>query len=188
LIYIRPGQGSNPQKADRFIVFKRVKKVKHPKTRAKLGELIRIQGVLEVTSVQSETASARIITSFDAIFRGNEVAAFDGPSLQSSFSSTVSSTPLSGYIVEMKEQKTLNGQHDVVYLDMGRQQGVSPGDRFNVTRSGKKTSRFSPGKGVQLPGYVIGQLEVIGTQESTATARILQANEAVIKGDRVQTP
>ena len=188
LIYIRPGEGSSPQRGDRLIVFKRVKKVKHPKTRAKMGELIRINGVLEVRSVQEETVSARIVKSFDVIFRGNEVAHFDSQSLPFSVSSPVSSNALTGYIVEVKEQKVLHGQHDIVYLDLGRQQGVSAGDRFNVTRFGKKTSRFSPGKGVQLPGYVIGQVEVIGIQESTATARILQTTDAVIKGDRIQTP
>jgi len=188
LIYIRPGEGVSSQRGDRLIVFKRVKKVKHPKTGAKMGELIRINGVLEVSSVQEETVSARIVKSFDAIFRGNEVTHFNSQSRPFSLSSPVSSRALTGYIVEVKEQKVLHGQHDIVYLDMGRQQGVSAGDRFNVTRFGKKTSRFSPGKGVQLPGYVIGQVEVIGIQESTATARILQTTDAVIKGDRVQTP
>ncbi len=71
---------------------------------------------------------------------------------------------------------------------MGRKHGVSAGDRFNITRPGKKTSLFSPAKGVRLPGYVIGQLEVIGTQELTATAKILNTTEAVVRGDRVLTP
>ncbi len=187
ILYVKPGEGYQPEVGDRLVVFKRAKKVRHPKTGAKLGQLILIQGMLDVLSVQEKVVTTKVVKSFDVIYKGDEVAFFDFGSLHVSMAEGPPPS-LQGYIVEVKEKKNLNGQHDVVYLDMGRKHGVSAGDRFNITRPGKKTSLFSPAKGVRLPGYVIGQLEVIGTQELTATAKILNTTEAVVRGDRVLTP
>ena len=187
LIYLRPKKGISANIGDRWTAFKRVKRVYHPETGAYLGELIRILGLLEITATQKQAVSARVIESFDVIFRGDEVAPFVSNSLDTS-PNTSPSGPLQGYIVEVKEQKVLNGQNDVVYLDKGRQHGVSVGDRFNITRTGERTSYFSPGKGIQLPGHIIGQIEVLGTQEITATARVLQSSEAIVKGDRIESP
>jgi chemotaxis protein MotB len=172
---------------DRWTAFKRVKRVYHPESGDYLGELIRILALLEVTALQEQTVSAKVVKSFDVIFRGDEVTPFVSDSLDTP-QNTSPPGSLQGYIVEVKEQKVLNGPNDVVYLDKGRQHGVSAGDRFNITRTGERTSYFSPGRGVQLPGYIIGQIEVLGAQEITATARVLKSSEAVVKGDRIESP
>jgi len=152
-----------------------------------MGELVRVVGLLDIEGLHDQTISARVVRSFDAIFKGDEAAPFDIEFFgldRGSFPSE----PLTGYIIEVKDQKILNGQRDVVYLDMGKQHGISAGDTLNIIHEGDKPSYLSLNKEIQFPDYVVGQVEVIGTQDFTSTARVLQTSEAIFKGDRVETP
>lgn len=187
LIYLKVKTKIQPEIGDRWAVYNRVKKVYHPKTDEYMGELVRVVGLLDVEGLHGQTISARVIQSFDAIFKGDEAGPFDIDLLGSEMESFPSG-PLTGYIIEVKDQKFLNGQRDVVYLDMGKQHGISTGDRFNIIHEGDKSSLLSKKRDFQFPDYVVGQVEVIGTQDFTSTARVLQTSEAVFKGDRVETP
>jgi len=185
--YLRLESGLQNQVGDRYTLYRVVRKVYHPKTGRYLGDLIRILGTAEITGAdpKEKTVSSRVLVSYDYIQKGDSLMPPQSPEASSE---TVSrSAPpegrLTGYIVAVKEDRNSQAQHDVVYLDRGRRDGLQTGDRFAVFRAGEKTSIFSPGGGVRLPRRVIGQLQIIAIQDVTATAKVIQSTEVIYKGD-----
>jgi len=136
-----------------------------------------------------ETVTAKILVSYDTIHEGDSLMPPQETveSIEGNTPSTTSGESLQGVIVDVKEGRAAHAQHDVVYIDHGRQDGVRSGDRFAIIRDGKKTPAFSFGGGVRLPQRTIGQLEVIAVQDTTATAQITESTEVVYKGDRYAT-
>ena len=49
----------------------------------------------------------------------------------------------------------------------GASQGIAAGDRFNVVKRGKVVKNPQTGMNIELPGKVVGQLEIISTLGST---------------------
>jgi nucleoid-associated protein YgaU len=184
--YLLPKGGSAPRIGDRYTIYRAVRKVYHPITGTYMGELIRILGQTEITGADpnEKTVTSRVLTSYDYIQPGDFVM----PTLtgEGSVDQTTPTTPnrqLDGFIIEVKENRASQAQLDVVYLDRGRQHGVHSGDRFAIDREGDKTPFLSPGGGVRLPRRVIGELQVIAVQDSTATAQIVKSTEVIYKGD-----
>lgn len=189
--YLLPQNGSQPHVGDRYTLYRIVRKVYHPKTGKYFGDLIRILGVAEVVGANpnEKTVSAMVLTSYDSIQKGDSLMPAQRQDASSDLTapSESSSNSLQGFIVEVKENRVSQSQFDVVYLDRGQQDGVRSGDRFTIVRDGEKTGFFSPGKGVQLPQRIIGELQVISVQDATSTAKVLQSTEVIFKGDRFET-
>jgi LysM repeat protein len=184
--YLLPMDGTQPRVGDRFTVYRSVHKVYHPITGRYMGYLIRILGQTEITGADPEekTVTSKVVASYDAIHQGDFL--MSPPAPEDSVDQTAPpppNGPVEGYIVEVKEDRVDQSKFDVVYLDRGRQDGVRSGDQFTIIRAGEKTSLFSPGGGVRLPRRVIGELQVISVQDATATAKVVNSTEVIIKGD-----
>ncbi|MBI3811060.1 MAG: LysM peptidoglycan-binding domain-containing protein [Nitrospirae bacterium] len=189
--YLLPQNGPQPHVGDRYTLYRIVRKVYHPKTGKYFGDLIRILGLAEVIGANpnEKTVSAMVLTSYDSIQKGDSLMPAQDQDAASDLAAPAASSnnPLQGFIVEVKENRVSQSQFDVVYLDRGLQDGVRSGDRFTIVRDGEKTGFFSPGKGVQLPQRIIGELQVILAQDSTSTAKVIQSTEVIFKGDRFET-
>ncbi|HEY5648716.1 MAG TPA: LysM peptidoglycan-binding domain-containing protein [Nitrospiria bacterium] len=189
--YLLPQLGQRPMVGDQFTVYRSVHRVKHPKTGKHLGSLVRILGTLEVTGVKppEKTVTAYILNSLDFIQPGDlYMPVLKDLDTQNLGFSTSAEGSMAGYIVDVKENRVGQAQHDFVFLDRGLNDGLKIGNRFVITRSGDKTSAFSPGGGVRLPSRMIGQIQVISVQDITATALILNSTEVILRGDRFETP
>jgi LysM repeat protein len=189
--YLLPQNGSKPHVGDQYTIYRAERKIYHPKTGKFMGDLIRILGLAQVTGAdpREKTLSVRILVSYDAIQKGDSfmpVSTLEEPA-GGAISSTPSHNSLTGFIVEVKENRASQSQFDVVYLDRGRKDGVRSGDRFSIVREGEKTSLFSPGSGVRLPRRIIGELQVLAAQDVTSIAKIIQTTEVVLKGDLFET-
>jgi chemotaxis protein MotB len=67
-------------------------------------------------------------------------------------------------------------QRNIVYLDRGREDGVRPGDRMDIVRSGGS-----------LPQRVVGEVKILSIEDRTATALITKSISRILKGDRFRT-
>lgn len=189
--YLLPMEGTQARVGDRYTVYRSVHKVYHPVTGRYLGNLIQILGQTEITGAdpKEKTVTSKVITSYDAIHPGDLI--MSPPAPEESVDQTTPpppSSPLEGYIVEVKDNRVNQALFNVVYLDRGRQDGVRSGDRFTIVRAGEKTSYFSPGKGVRLPRRNIGEVQVLSVQDTTATAKIVKSTEVIYKGDHFESP
>jgi len=164
---------------DQLTILRPVKQVYHPLTRAYMGQMIRILGVVEITRESDEgVAEVRVVQSFDALTRGDHLKMFEVPSPVPA--QQVTSDPLIGVIVDFKEQRQLTATLDVVYIDKGELDGVALGDRFSVIRPGRRQSATA--KTLDL---TVGEVKVVGLQAHTATAYVVKSTEALERGDIV---
>ena len=180
VLYVRFMPDVESKVGDRFTIYKSGKPVYHPITRAYMGHLIAILGIVEVISPSANrTSEARVVRSFDSISPGNPIMPFKMPPAASS--QGASERPMvTGVIAEFRVPQQVTAQGDIVYIDRGAADGVAIGDRFSV---------ISPGKlgptATRLPNEKIAELRILGVQEHTATALVTQSRDALGRGNIV---
>jgi hypothetical protein len=166
----------NVKIGDKFLIYKPLHKVSHPKTKIPFGRLVRGFGILQITATGSPNIlTARIINSFDSIEKGSLLTPYEEPKLIYP-SSAKRAKDISGSIMEVTEKRTLTGQMDYVYLDKGTADGIEAGDSFTVYAEHEE-----PG----LPRKMIGEVLVFLVKEHTSTAVVRKSLESVTKGDVV---
>jgi LysM repeat protein len=178
------GEALEPQGS--YTIYRRTKKVVHPVTNRVVGDLIKILGEVEVEQVDS-VSTGSIVRSYAFIQPGDLImpthlieAAPMPPVVEQS------DEALSGWVLEVTEQRTLTAQFDVVYIDRGERAGVVAGDRFRIFREGQRTPSYAMVPNVRLPDHLIGELEVLSVQAETATALLISGNDLVSPGDRIE--
>ena len=188
IIYINRKNNPAIANGDKYTIYKVIRQVKHPITEKKIGHLVKILGVVQITDVKKDVATGTIIRSFDFIGYGDKLMPYKKAAVTDELlKEKTSARKLSGYIVEVKDAKIQNAQLDVVYIDKGTKDGVTIGERFMVVRPGLKTSRYSAGEGMKLPGQIVGELKVLSVQEGTAAALVLNSVRTITKGDIIET-
>ena len=171
---------------DKYIMFNPLNNVKHPVTGNKYGKLIKILGILQITAKKDASGlyTARITLSFDVSDKGTMLMPYQEPTLVYDTPQT-KTKDISGYILEVMDGRTVNGQHDIVYLDEGSADGVEPGDRF-VVYTGQKNDGYTMTDKVALPRRLVGETQVILVKDHTSTAVVRKSTDALVKGDQVE--
>jgi LysM repeat protein len=177
VVYVSMRDAENIKVGDKYLIFNPLNKVKHPKTGKYFGRLIKGLGILQITAKDpaANVLTARITISFDEIEKGSMVTPYQEPTPIYQ-SAQKKAKNLSGYILEVTDRRTINSQSDVVYLDLGKVDGVEPGDHFSVYEEPSK-------KG--FPRKVIGDVQVLLVKEHTATAVVKTSTEPISKGSAV---
>ncbi len=175
VFYLKLDNPTDVAVGDLFTVYRRVRKVFHPATREYLGFVTIRVGVVKVTDTDHTLTTAEAVLSYGTMSPGDPVMRYVAPAPGENISQTSDVADVSGMIVELQADRamTLVSQGDVVYVDRGREDGLKDGHLMDIYR-------HSAG----LPFRKIGQLKVLSTEDRTATAKIVQANTRVMKGDR----
>ncbi len=178
IVFIKVADPETVKLGDKYLIFAPVKKVKHPQTGKKMGSLIKILGILQVSEKTPGAAylTARITLSFDSIAKGSMLTPYQEPTLIYSVPKN-DGRELDGLIIEVVDNRTINGSLDMLYLDKGGNDGVKPGDRFTIFVDPLK-------KG--FPRKIIGDAIVVIVKDATSTALVKNSTEAIVKGDRVE--
>ncbi len=179
IVYVKAKNPAGINIGDKFLIFTPLDRVKHPVTGDRIGRLIRGLGILQITAKDpaADVLTARISLSFSEIGMGSQLTPYQEPALvyQPAEKRT---KDISGYIVEVIEQRTLNGQIDVVYLDRGSADGVDAGDRFTV---------YSEPTERGFPKQVIGEVQVFLVKNRTSTAVVQKSRNPLARGDAVDS-
>ncbi len=188
VIYINRKNNPAIANGDKYTIYKVVRQVKHPITEKKMGHLVKILGVVQITDVKKDVATGTIIRSFDYIGYGDKLMPYKKALVTDELlKENASARKLRGYIIDVKDEKIQNAQLDVVYIDKGTKDGVTIGNRYVVVRPGEKTSKYSPGEGMRLPGQIVGELKILSVQEGTSAALVLNSVRTITKGDIIET-
>lgn len=174
-VYIKTPKGETPIVGDSYTVIRRVKRVIHPKTGRPIGNLIRVLGTIKIVDASEGLVAAEIIRSDDYISKGDLLIHYE-PSTEVSSTIVPENGRLIGYIVEARDGKEAIGQFDIVYVDRGREDGVSSGDNFLIYREKDRTSENLSTE------RAIGWLRILSTQEKTSTAEVIKSYDTIEKG------
>ena len=160
---------------DRFLIYEPVHKVKHPETRRYFGKLYKVNGILKVTGAkEAGVYTARITMSFDSALRGNMLAPYQEPTPFYAAKQEQEKN-LTGYILEVPDRRSISGQVDIVYLDKGKEDGVTPGDRFTVMSEPNNETGVARS---------IGELQVFIVKARTSTAVVRKSIDTMTAGNR----
>ena len=175
LVYLQLAKPSEVSPGDVFTVYRSIRKVFHPSTGDYMGDLISVRGVVRVTSIAKDIAAAKIVRAYDAITQGEVIMRFS-PTLEEAPASAAGRPSLDnpGLVIDVQYQGGLIGQRNIAYVDLGRRDGIQPGDTLELIR-------VTPG----LPPRTIGELQVLSAEDNTATTLIARATENIYRGDRV---
>ncbi len=143
VVYLDAGSAQNIRPDMLFAITRPMGKFRSPYQRTggkDLGVFVREVGVLRVLEVQGQTATARIVVSCSDVQLGDLLVAFAtrrAPETNVSqplprYQPTSGQTP--GRIVLQREQHENIGPRDVVYVDLGTENGVKIGDKFTIFR------------------------------------------------------
>lgn len=178
VLYLRLKNPDDVAPGDFFTIYRRPQKVFHPITGQYLGYLVLRLAVVQVTQVDKDLTTVQVRRAFAAVSPGDPVMKFVPPTDEVAAVDQSSVGDVEGRIVAFQSNMgimNLIAQRNVVYLDRGREDGIRPGDRMEVVRTGGN-----------LPQRVVGELKILSLEDRTATAVILRSTSRILKGDRVR--
>lgn len=144
VVYLDAGRSQNLREGMLFSITRPMGKFRSPYKRTggkDLGVFVRELGVLRVISVDGNTATARIVVSCSDIQLGDLLVTFAERQAPETDISThlpryqPTSGVKPGRIVLQREQREHIGPRDVVYIDLGAENGVKIGDQFTIFRN-----------------------------------------------------
>lgn len=185
-------EGKPPTVGRRYAIYTEQQKVLHPKTKKHIGSYVRILGELTVVSVKKDKRARAVIEdAVDVIERGDLV----GPLQRTYRGDDVQLTPnernLQGMIVAMLRSDQLIGEGQIVFLDVGSEQGVKKGNLFHVVRRGDaytKTLEKEYNVGLDDPDYPsrsVGRVVVVQAGKHTSVGLVLSSKLELGVGDIV---
>jgi LysM repeat protein len=184
LVFLKMKDNSNVRVGDTYGLFKRGKLVMHPKTKQPIGTMMNNLGYLQITEVNGDSVTARIGEVYREIERMAELFEYVPPSKDITLQSGKSD--LAGYVVASREEKLALGSYDIVFIDLGSEDGLLPGNLFHISRPRTVTAEIVKQLGkITLPDAVLGAAVVIKANRKSATALVIKSVDAMFIGDQV---
>ncbi len=169
-----------------FSILREVDDIDDPGT--EMGKLVEIQGWVRVISFDKKTKIARAVIeeAVVPITRGTLV----GPVHR--FIDVVpavkNNKEVKGYIIAFLDLGTLAATHQVVFVDRGKEEGVTEGNRFFAVeqRDGLRRLNNEPNDRDGYPTEVIAEIRVVETRPHTSTCVITSALRELEVGQKVE--
>jgi len=180
LVMVNMGSQDNVKVGDRFSILRPSRKIYHPLRRKRMGVLVLNAGWLEITEVQDRCSKAEIAYSFLPVFVGDRLVPYEAPSFPADLKAEPTTQETRGCIVDCLDAKAASGARDIVYIDVGTNQQIAPGDLFSISRVESK-----PRGSACDPSWKIGELVVLRTGQETSSAYILKSTMEVERGNLV---
>lgn len=185
IVYLDGGRDAGLSAGSMFTMVQVMNQVRHPLTRQVVGRFNRYLGRVRVLSVQEDTAIAEIMESCHPAQIGAKLMPFvpepvplgrysamrpiNQPAPNDQLDSAAA-------IIYVDFDYLSLGEGNVVFIDRGAADDVTPGDVFTIYRMN------TPG----LPAVVMGELAVLSVHSDTSLARILSSRYTVRVGDRLE--
>lgn len=170
-VYIEPKQGEILQKNESFIIFREEKEIFHPVSNQKIGNIILPLGKIKITESTEKLAKAQIIDARECILIGDKIKKFIKEDKEIYTQEILQDN---GCILGLKDDVTLIGTPNIVFVDKGYMDGFKKEDILVVYRIEKEMIKE------------LAQIEIILTQENTSTARIFKGKDIIKIGDFVK--
>jgi len=186
--YARFKNPATVKKGEAYVIYRTEREIVHPVTREIFGYQTVVVGAGRVTAVEEKAVKLTITQTFEPIERG----AYLGPwadKFVRQVSRRPNATSLDGTLLGASQEiLTMIGEHHVVFIDKGKDDGVQEGNVFKVVRAG------DPFKGPmahavwndRLPKEDVGDLLVIDVKDHGSTALVTRSLVELYIGDRVE--
>ncbi len=186
--YVEFKKSAPLQVGERYTVYETIGRVKHPVSRKRLGDLVKICGEIRVQSItEGGIAKVTVLEVNDVIERGLRV----GP-LRRHFKRVApkaSKIDAVGVVVARLDPLKMVDTFAVVFIDRGKSDGVEVGTRFAIVRRGDgyQAVRSEPQDDKRFPRESIGELVIVDLREHLSAGIVTGVEKEAAIGDRVET-
>jgi hypothetical protein len=198
VVYVRFNKGQKVEVGQTYTVFRSVDK--WDREVGERGHLIKIQGSVLITSFdpQKSVARATVVETIDPIERGMSVIKMDRRFILEPAKPNRSN--VSARIIGSTQARQLLAYGNVVFLDVGRDKGIVPGNRFFVVRQSDEWQESMNGDAKEmgsivplvnydpseLPKEVMAEMRVIGVRKKVTIAVITRSNVDVFQNEKAE--
>ncbi len=212
IVYLMLDDDVEPRIGQRLTVFNDVRTPRRvPGSRKPPGELVKVYGTVRVDAWDPETRMARgmLIESLDVVERGARVGPvgrrFDVVPPEPA------EVDLEARILTSVYPNVYFGQHQVVFIDKGSEDGLAPGNRLRAVRRGDKWRRelddaseharlrvplddptpapveMTPlyGDDEKFPDRVVGEVLLLRTEDYSAVGIVTESTRALEPGEKL---
>jgi hypothetical protein len=186
--YAKFASAAPVKRGETYVLYRTERPVRHPETGELFGYQSVILGAGKVVAVDDKAVTLQIAQAFEPIERGALLAPFT-----QKFVKQVQRRPnqhdVTGVIVATQQQLISEiGEHHMVFLDKGRQDGVEDGNVFTVIRSGDPYGQDAnaPLRDPSLPKEDVGTLVIVDAQQTSSSALVVKSLRELYVGDRVE--
>ncbi len=184
IVFLKMRNISGVTVGDTYGIYKRGDKITNPHTNKPIGTMMTNQGFLQVTEVRSETVIATIGDVFGEIMRGAEL--FEYTPQRKEIDLKRGTTDQKGYVVASRSGKGALSIQDVIFVNLGSDDGVANGNLFYISRPRNVSAVIIKHTGeMQLPDVVLGAAIAIETKLKTTSALIIKSVDSIFIGDDV---
>ncbi len=192
-VYVNVGKTGLKEVGDQFTAFRHLRdpstgeviKVHHPVTGEPIGYQVVNLGVVELTSVEAEVSEAVITKAFIEIMDGDRLTPYVKPLEQELEILPTSIKKLRGYVIASKNRKTIMGENDVIYLDVGTNDNVKRGHMFYIYEPCELVKDPLSDDYIRIPKKIIAKAVILDPHPDTSVALITEAKKEVHIGERV---
>jgi hypothetical protein len=132
------------------------------------GDIVHPTGVVRVTGMNGDEALASVVAVYGAIRNGQLVVPAERFVDGGSARAQPVADGVTGTVLTQRDVRELKQPQNVLFIDLGRQDGVARGDIFEIRRT--PTPRPEASSTVDEP---MALLQVVHVRERTATVRVL---------------
>jgi hypothetical protein len=185
-IFIEIENSQDMQPGDLYSLIDVGKTIQHPVTGKVLGYHISMLGEARISEVTSPVATADIVSSDKEIMRGARLVPSPPPQMDVVLKKATQ--PMAGYVIAGQNEKLALSQYDVIFVDLGAENGLAEGNMLYITRPRDPSESALKHHDLPLPDALLGAAVVLNVRSRTASALVLKSVEPIRTGDRVATP
>ncbi len=184
ILYLSRGSNAGVKSGDVYSIHHNTYTVKHPESGDNLGTKVEVKGWLRVLLVTEDSATGVVEQACEDIHPGDYLKPFVKidvplvPRRPPPDRLTPPSGKIQGFIVDIDHDSFIAGAEQLVFINLGREDGIAPGNEFTIYKIMYPT--------VPTSRNVLGSLGVVSVQEHTSTAKITYSNDHMMQGDRVE--
>ena len=184
LVYIEPETGTL-EVGSRYTLFRTLKPMKDRETKKMIGYQHYLVGIVEITAIKEDFCLGEIYRSFESIKIDDQLMNYIPADPQIALTESVKG--LKGRIIAAREGEKLIGDHMLVFLDKGSDDGVERGQRYLVYEERTGKTKESD-KVLNLPPVDYGTLLILHVEDGTATALVTTSDKNISPGDSFRAP
>lgn len=143
-------------------------------------------GIIEITKIEPEYAVGKVTKSYRSMALGDYLTPYEkrDPRIQV----TPSAPNLMGHILFPEDRQELVGDSAIVFIDRGTEDGVKPGQFYNIFYTERGRLNAQNDEKIFLDYINYGKVIVLLAQQRTATALVTYTEEAIPLGAGVRSP
>ncbi|TKJ34354.1 hypothetical protein CEE39_02585 [bacterium (candidate division B38) B3_B38] len=183
IVYLNQGSAYGLRPGDQLAVLRDERSIIHPETGENMGVAVSQRGVVQVLVTETDSAIARVISSCDVIELNDWLRPFVQipVPLSAKIPPPEKFVPIAegdtiGYIVSVKDDMVNFSEGNIVNIDLGKEDGVAPGDIYYIFRGATEEQNIAT---------ILGQMVVLMVEEKTATGKVIYSLQELEVGDLV---